>query len=172
MSKLFVLENMGFRVTWKLLMIGLIGENQIPQTITQADIIEYLESSLVIEDEQVDNKILLICEKDSFKRFVDILKKFASLDGSDASIQKRKWRAFLLKELLDDISKESIRGMLELIEFWVTMGSPTDCPMTLPCCETQNSIANYFTEASYNNNIRKNRKWLEEEVSQIIKLEI
>ena len=92
MNKLYVLKELGFRVSWKLLAIGLYGMDEIPPSITRTDITDYLEDSLTEINGQTDNTVALICEKDAPEKFDKLLKKLASEDAADSVIQKRKWR--------------------------------------------------------------------------------
>lgn len=171
MNKLCALKNMGFKISWKLITIGLFGDDEIPPSITHSNVVEYLDSLLTGINEQTDNIIALICEKDNSTKFDSVLRKLASEDVSDIAIQKRKWRACLLKILIDNISQDYLQGLLELMEFWVSMGKPDDCPQTFPNSDNKKSVQDYFTQASYEFNVNKNRGWLNEEVLSIVKLE-
>ena len=171
MNKLYILKSMGFKVTWKLMTMGLFGNNGIPPLITRADVVEYLDGLLTDINEQTDEIILLICEKDDSAKFDNIMKALAMKDAADIVIQKRKWRACLLKNVIDNISADCLQGLLELMEFWTSMGMPDDCPQTFPNRDSKESIQNYFTQASYEYNLSINREWLSEEIQSIVSLE-
>ena len=164
MNKLNSLENMGFRISWKLISIGLYGDGEIPIQLTHNDVLEYIDSLLMDFNEQTDTIITLICEKNSRVEFDDFLKKLANEDDSNTAIEKRKWRAYLLKTLLDTISKDCLQGMLALMEFWILMGKPDDCPFSFPIKSDSKSIQEYFSQSSYDFNVTKNREWLEREI--------
>lgn len=170
MNKLKCLENMGFKTSWKLISIGLFGEKEIPTQLTYNDVLEFLDNSLAKIDEQTNNAIALFCEKDDFTRFSKLLKELAENEQSDATIQKRKWRAYLLKKILDNISEDCLQGLLELMGFWMSMQELDDCPQTFPD-SNQKSIQDYFTQSSYEFNVAKNQDWLNEEILTIIKEE-
>lgn len=171
MNKLLVLKKMGFKISWNLIVIGLYGHDEIPPLITRLDIVNYLDSMLTDVDEQTDNMIALICEKDDNTKFDKLLEEFASRDNSNIDIQKRKWRAYLLKNLIDNISEDSLQGLLELMDFWVSMGIQPNCPQAFPNSNNKESIQEYFTQASYEFYLNKNREWLDEEIQNVIKLE-
>lgn len=171
MNKLCVLKNLGFKISWNLIAIGLYGNGEISPSITHLDVVDYLDGLLTDIDEQTDNIIALICEKEDFTKFDRLLKELASEDDSNIAIQKRKWRVCLLKNLLDNINEDSLQGLLELMEFWVSMGKPDNCPQTFPNSDNKKSIQEYFTQASYEFNLNKNREWLNEEIQSIVKLE-
>lgn len=172
MNKLFFLKNMGFKISWKLITIGLFGNDEIPPLLTHNDLVEYLYSLLTDINEQTDDIITLICEEDNSTNFKSILKKLADEDVSDITIQKRKWRAFLLKNLIDNISCDCLQGLLELMEFWLSMEKPNDCPQIFPSNDNEKSVQDYFTQASYEFNLKMNRSWLDKEISTIIDLEV
>ncbi len=172
MNKLYVLKNMGFKISWKLINIGLLGDGEIPPSITHSDVVEYLDSLLTDINEQTDDIITLICEKDNSMKFDSVLKRLTYEDDADIAIQKRKWRACLLKILIDNINKDCLQGLLELMEFWISMGKPNDCPQVFPVSEYKESVQEYFTQASYEFNVNKNREWLNEEILSIVKLDV
>ena len=123
MNKLYVLKNMGFKISWKLIAIGLLGNDEIPPSITQLNAVEYLDGLLTDINEQTDDIITLICEKDNLTEFDKVLKELTRKDAADIVIQKRKWRACLLKILIDNINKNCTQGLLELMSFgyqWVS----------------------------------------------------
>lgn len=171
MNKLYILKNMGFRISWKLIAIGVFGNGEILPSITLSDVVDFLDDSLRDINEQTDNIIKLICEKDDSIEFYNILKKLAKEDTADIIIQKRKWRACLLKIMIDNINDDYLQGLLELIEFWVSMGKPNDCPQIFPSKDNKKSVQNYFTQASYELNLNKNKEWLKKEILNIVKLE-
>lgn len=161
---------MGFKISWNLIAIGLYGNDEIPPSITHRDVVDYLDSLLTDIDEQTDNIIALICEKEDYTKFDVLLKKLANEDNSNIAVEKRKWRAYLLKNLIDNINEDCLQGLLELMDFWVSMGNPDDCPQTFPSSDNK-SVQDYFTQASYEFNLNKNREWLSEEIQSIVKLE-
>lgn len=168
MNKLHILENLGFKITWRLMQIGVKGSREIPAILSRAEILEYLGDLLNNIDNQTDHIISLICEDNPIE-FNTMLEKFAESDGCDISIQKRKWRAYLLKTLLDNLSRDPLQGLLDLMEFWLAMGKPDYCPHVFPTDETVKK--DYFTEATYDLLVKKNQDWLDEEISEIIRSE-
>lgn len=171
MNKLCVLKNLGFKISWSLIAIGLYGDCEIPPLITRLDIVDYLDGLLTDIDENTDNIITLVCEKEDNIKFDRLLKKLASEDDSNISTQKHKWRVYLLKELIDNIAEDSLQGLLALMEFWVLMGKPDNCPQKFPSSDSKESIQEFFTQESYKFYLSKNREWLNEEIMRIVKSE-
>jgi len=171
MTKLNILKNMGFKISWKLISIGLFGYDEIPILLNHNDVIEHLNDLLTNIDNPTDNIIALFIEKDNLAKFNTVLTEFASKDNSDIDLQKRKWRVYILKNTIDNISKDCLQGMLELMEFWISFGLPEDCPQSFPNKDSIESIQSYFTEDSYKFNLEKNIEWIEKETLSIIKSE-
>lgn len=170
MNNLYIINSMGFKISWKLISIGLYGNDEIPVSLTYDDVLKYLDSLLTDIDEQTDNIIALVCEKEDSTKFDKLLKDLANNDKSNIVIEKRKWRACLLKKLIDNINEDCLQGLLELMDFWVSMGKPDNCPQTFPSTDNK-SVQDYFTQASYEFNLNKNLEWLNEEIQIIVKLE-
>lgn len=159
---------MGFKLSWNLIAIGLYGYEEIPVSLNYDDVFDYLDDLLVNTNEQIDTIIALVCEKEEVEKFDRLLKELASKDNSNIMIQKRKWRACLLKILINNISQDVLQGLLELMEFWISMGKPYDCPLSFPSDGSKESVQDYFTKSSYDFNLNKNIKWLNEEISTIV----
>lgn len=162
---------MGFKISWKLISIGLFGYDEIPILLNHNDVIEYLDNSLTSIDDETDNTIALFIERDNLEKFNAILWDFANKDDSDIVLQKRKWRVFVLKNTIDNISKDSLQGMLELMEFWILFGLTDDCPQAFPNKDSTESIQSYFSEDSYRFNLKRNIEWIKKEILSIIKSE-
>lgn len=171
MNKLHVLENMGFKISWKLLYIGLYGEDEIPVSLTCDEVCDYLDSLLKVIYGQTDNIITLIGEKEDSEKFEKLLKKLADEDDFNIGIQKRKWRAYLLQNVIENIHEDWFEGLLELTEFWITMGMPADCPLTLPRSGKKKAVQEYYSQPSYECNLNKNREWLKEEIRSMMQWE-
>ena len=171
MNKLFDLKKMGFKISWNLIAMGVYGNDEIPPTITHIDVIDYLDNLLIDINEQTDNIISLVCEKDDCVKFDRLLKKLADEDSANIAVQKRKWRACLLKNLIDNISKDYLQGLLELLTFWASMGMPNDCPQKIPSENDEKEIQEYFTKESYKLILDENRMWLNYEIKNIIELD-
>lgn len=166
-----MIKNMGFSTPWKLISIGLHGSDEIPIELTRSEVVDFLDGSLTEITPQTDDIISLICEEDDETKFNTLLNRFANSDPSDYMIQKRKWRAYLLKTLIDNISADYLQAIIELMEFWVSMGIPNDCPQPFPKEGNKALIQEYFTESSLEYLLNKNRCWLKEEIDSIIKAE-
>ena len=171
MNKLDVLKNMGFKISWKLISFGLFGNAEIPPTLTRREIIDYLTDSLTVVGKRTDDIVSLICEENDPVKFDARLRQLASRDTTDTTIQKRKWRAYLLKRTLDNISEDYLQRLLELMEFWMSMGRPDDCPLIFPDNVDKESVQSYFTQKTSEFNVLKNKRWLKEEIDSIISAE-
>ena len=80
MNKLIILENIGFKISWKLISIGLFGDVEIPISLTHDDVLDYLNGLLTDINEQTDNIIALICEKDNYTKFNIVLANKKTLE--------------------------------------------------------------------------------------------
>ena len=96
-----------------------------------------------------------------------MIKKYADADESDILLQKRKWVVCLFKILIDNINKDCTQGLLELMEFWTTVGAGSVCPIVFTKKDNGSSVTEFFTEASYIMNLNKCRDWLVREINDI-----
>lgn len=168
MNKLKLIEKMGFKITWKLIYIGLYGASKIPVQLNCAELFDYLIDRLNDNDEWVDEIVLLICEKEDKTKILSLISQFAKNEKSDNILQERKWRAFMLNNILSNICDDCLQGLLQLMEFWYLNSSYNDIPLDIPDSRDVNSIKNYFTESMYKKQIVKNKNWLNKEIVLII----
>lgn len=154
---------MGFKVSWKLIALGLFGSDKIPIQLTYTDLFDYLDRRLSDDDEWVNESISLICEKGNESAVRKLIQKFADNDCCDIEIQERKWRAFILRNVLDGLNTDCLQGLLQLMDFWISMGMSKKCPQAFPGTNEGLSVQDYFTESTYNQQIDNNKKWLEQE---------
>ena len=166
MNKLIEIQNMGFRVSWKLIEIGLCGYSYIAQQLSKDDVYEYCNERLLQEDEETDNCIKLICQVDN-DGFTKTLHDLARNENSNVQLQLRKWRAFLLAETLESVGEDYFQGLLELTEFWASVDFPSDSPHLYQTESTQE----YYTQAMYDTLAEKNQLWVKDEIELIISQE-
>lgn len=172
MNKLIVIKKMKFKITWKFIAIGLYGLNEIPPILTYDELFEYLDMLLnEAPNEKTDKIISLFCEQNDKQKVDKILRKFVVEDNSDNVIQLRKWKAFILKRLLDDSPCDVLEGLIALMDFWVSMGQPEDCPHFFPADNDKLEIEKYFTQYTYDLLLKKNRVWLNKECSCLVESE-
>lgn len=168
MNPLQNMEKLGFKITWKLIQIGLHGTKTISPLWRFDELFEYLCNVLNEINEQTDKVVSLVCEWNDVSEVNRLLKKFAKADPSMEKIQIRKCRAYLLKTLLDNLNSDCLQGLLELMEFWTSIGISQDCPHEFPSNAKSSNLQNYFTPSNYNNLVLKNRIWLKQEIDSII----
>ncbi len=171
MNTLKAIENMGFKITWKLIYFGLFGYDLIPIQLTYDEMFDYLDEKLYAVNKNTDSVIQLICEKDDNDRINSLVYKFANIECSEVSIQERKWRAYLLKSTLDNLSSDCLQAILQLMEFWTSMGMPDDCPQKFPKKLDEKSREEYFTPSMLTILITQNTEWLQKEVERVIGME-
>lgn len=160
---------MGLKITWRVIAIGLFGDSYILPQLTKDDVFEYLDSLLTVETTETDKIINLICERDNSVKTDELIYCFAETENADLDLQLRKWRAYLLKKILDRSKEDFMQGLLDLTEFWVSVGMPKDSPHEYP--NRNHVVSNYFSEETFVRLRSKNESWLSQEIQNINSLE-
>ena len=111
--------NIGFKITWKLICIGLFGKSYISPQVSRNDVFVFLDHLLTIGHTQSENIIQVICEQDNPDRIDSLIQLLSNQEHSDEQTQLRKWRAFLLSKTLSTLPSDSFQGLLILTEFWM-----------------------------------------------------
>lgn len=112
---------MGFDISWKLILIGLQSKKTEAWQLSRKEIIDYLITQLEGSENQTREKqvISLICIAEDAEAFGRKLQCLAEDEPSDVALQKRKWSAYLLKQILDANIQDPVQGLLELLFFLV-----------------------------------------------------
>ena len=167
MNPLKKIEEMGLSVTWRLLEIGLCGSQKIPPVLMYSDIVAYLDCSLIHDCQQADRIITLLCFREETLKIKELIKEYAKQESSNLSLQQRKWRAYLLQSCLDSLSDDCLQGLMELMEFWISMDRPKESPFDFPKSTGTLIKQSYFTPSVYQIQRMKNYLWLNQEISAI-----
>ena len=167
------IEQMGFRITWKFISIGLFGCKEIENQISYDEMFEYLDILLEKEDEAFDDIITLLCVKNNEFELELLIKELADNDQSEYAFELHKWRVCLLKKILDNKNEDALQGLLELMEFWLPIKDEVDCPHVFPeNTGNKEAVHNYFTETMYIYLINENQMWIEKEIKKIRRVEL
>lgn len=170
MNALVFMRSLGLKISWKLMAVGLYGDGGAPAELTRQEVLDFLDLCLTREGPQMARIIAILCEENDHDAMDAKVKEFAGLDGSDLSLQKRKWRAYRLARLLEELSADPLQGLLALMEFWLPARG-TGCPLTFPRKDGSPSAEEYFTRSNYDAMVQRNRTWLSEEIGKIQRAE-
>lgn len=171
MNKLEELTKMNFKVTWKLIKIGYLGLEFIQPQLDRKDISDYACIYLKNANDNLEQIVQLIDEKNDEYEFIQILEKLSNSENSDIELQIRKWVIYLTKKMLENLDDNYVEGLLNITEFWVSLGQPSISPHILQGVENSITVQDYYTEYMYNIIVNKHIKWVEEEIEKIIHLE-
>jgi hypothetical protein len=165
------LKLIGFSINWTLLKIGYEGETFLPPQLSINDICQYAEN--LIENMNFGYELIvgLIIAKEDKDDFIRILETLSKTECVDYSVQERKWRVYLVKNILDTLPVDYLNGLLELTELWVSLGLPEDCPNIIQSRNNSYTPQEYYTQSMYETNIIQNRQWIYDEIKSINLLE-
>lgn len=169
MNKINKIIQMGLKITWRVLAIGLFGESYIAPQISRDDVFEYLDSLLTVETLETNKIIELICERDNSTKSDKMVCCYAEMENTDLETQLRKWRVYLLQQILDNANRDFMQVLLDLTEFWVSVGMPDDSPHEYP--NKNNVSKDYFTEKTFIRVKAKSENWVLNEMQKINSLE-
>lgn len=171
MNKLKEIADLGLNVTWQVIAIGLFGKEYIVKQLSREEMFEYLDDQLNVETKETNKIIQLICEKENDWKADKLLLSFVETEKADVTLQLRKWRVYLLKKTLNHISPDCLRGLLELNEFWASVGFPDDSPHIIPGNPPSLTIQEYYTQDMFDYLLKRNNLWAVKEINDIKILE-
>lgn len=167
MKKLNEVIRIGFKVNWTFIEIGYLGQENIPPQINESDICDYCY--LLLEDDKLDYQpiIELISEKNDKYTFREILHNLSEKEGVDYELQVRKWRVYIVKNTLRNLPEDTFEGLLELMELWITLGIPKDCPFEIQGRDNKLSPEEYYTNEQFKIAKEQNIAWINKEIDTI-----
>ena len=169
MNKLFEIEELGLRITWKLIWLGLNGKDDMAEQLRKEDALEYLNEKLGYSEHYIDEMIFILCNCEDDERTDRYLKRLAERENTSEIIQYRKWQVYLLERILVQPKDDPLQGMLELMEYWTSAGDMSRTPFSLP---TQKTAHAYFTSANYQECFAKSKAWARSEIQNIQQTEV
>lgn len=167
MNKLIKLRQMGFSIPWKLMLMGRRTPEIAPEQVSREEIVAYLMTLLEGSTDPATEAqtVSLICAAEDGEAFDRQLQRLAEDDPSDAALQKRKWCAYFLAQILEADLQDPVQGLMELLFFWCNIGDGARCPHDLM---EKLSPEAFFTAPYYKEARAQNRAWLQEEIREII----
>ena len=111
MNKLFEIEKLGLRITWKLIWLGLNGKDDMAEQLRKEDALEYLNEKLGYSEHYIDEMIFILCNCEDAERTDQYLKRLAERENTSEIIQYRKWQVYLLERILAQPKDDSLQGL-------------------------------------------------------------
>ena len=167
MNKLIKLRQMGFSIPWKLILMGRHFPEAAPEPLGRAEIVTYLMTLLEgSADPALEAQaISLLCAAEDGDAFDRQLQRLAQDDPADEALQRRKWCAYFLAQILEAEIQDPVQGLLELLFFWCNIGCSARCPHDLM---EKLSPETFFCDSNYQHVLAQNRVWLQKEIAEIL----
>lgn len=171
MNRLQKISEMNINITWLFIEIGYKGYKNIEPIINKQEVYEYAYSVLENTDKDFEDIALLLSAKSDDYEFNQILNKLVKLENSDFELQVRKWVVYLTQNMISNIERDYLEGLLTMTGFWILLGEPKDCPHIFQGVGNNITQEDYYTEEMYNLLINKHKEWIKKEIKQIRDLE-
>lgn len=161
-------DQMGFRLTWKFINIGLYGREEVCAQISHDEMFEYFEILLETECDELEDVIELLCVKKEPFELDKLINELSENEQSDFAFELHKWRLYLLKKILDNRNEDFLQNLLALMEFWLPIRDKIECPHLFPEPDTNSdSVKEYFTEKMHAKLVNRNHAWLQKEIKKV-----
>lgn len=159
------------KVNWKYIYIGYIGYKEITPQLSKEDIVQY--GDYLLEKENYCNDLisqLVGCSQDNYE-FNIILERLQKREKESLELQMRKWIVCLANEMLNKLPNDYTEGLLELNEFWISLGQPKNCPHIYQSVQNNITPQEYYTQKMFNRIIKEHREWVKMEIDDIKRIE-
>ncbi|MEM7761913.1 MAG: DUF2247 family protein [Cyanobacteria bacterium P01_A01_bin.40] len=134
---------------------------------------EYIENFAFQKVEKYEGDILdIVIELTSIK-FLDsakiliLLEEMCNEEKIDLEISMKKWRLAMLEEILDNLSNDCLYDLIELSDFWISWGTPSDKPHLIQRLDSKLNPTEYYSEKNYQKTLEAHKIWIEQEKYKI-----
>ena len=164
MIKINEIENLGLKITWKLLYLGFSKNNSFDRQIYLNDIIKYAINQVEL-GEKNDLIYQLMCVYDYEELLaLDILYKLGETENSCYNIEIRKIKVLIAYKCTLVMNNNYIDGLNELYDLYFKLGEPENMPMVIQGVNNFITPKEYFKEQTYEMLYNKIRNWIEREL--------
>jgi len=146
---------------------------EFPPLISTDDIAAYADERLASSDPVEQVLIVALVSSDlrseSRETIKELLTPLSGLGGGDPDIELRKWRLVLLEEVLVNMPKDALHGLMALTEFWQSFGFPSDSPHDVQGRGNTTSPSEYYQQDNLHRLVARHRAWIEDEKAALKK---
>ena len=151
--------------------IALKGLDEVPTILSYDECIDWIYERLENPGPETETMIQLIIEKDDPEQFMTILSAMAENELSDWSVQKRKWRVWLLHNMIENLPQDPTDGIATILEFWLSLGDPVDRPIQVSL-QDRNWFQHFiFSKENYEKVKKDHIEWISKELSILRRLD-
>lgn len=163
------MRDMGMRVNWRTLLVGLEGPGKHPPTITLGDVSAFASEQHATRTtaESEDVVAVLVASSDDAGEAREILQRLAEKEESDPERELRKWRLVLLRQAMMDLPADPLYGLIALTEFWERFDFPADSPHVVQGRGNRLDPSAYYTKENYLALVQKHRDWAHREATSL-----
>jgi polyhydroxyalkanoate synthesis regulator phasin len=112
-----------------------------------SDTLIELFSAGSLEKEEVTELLEDICEQEKI--------------NEESSL--KKWRLYMLEEILDNLSNDCLYDLIRLTDFWLAWENPEDKPHLIQGMDSEMNPTEYYSESNYKKLIKAHKDWIIEE---------
>ena len=113
------LKQMGFKITWRLICIGLSGNDFYTPYIVIDDVLDYIKNNIYESNEHFEEFLTLLSNEYDIEILEKKLVEFAEKENTLNVFEFRKWRARNLSiRLTSEKSKEHFYS--NIYDFWMS----------------------------------------------------
>jgi len=168
MSKLEKFNELGVRITWKLIDLGFKRSDIFKDELSTREIIDYAISIMIKEDNVAVDIIDLACEYDTnVDKINKCVKKLAEKENAKYEFEYRKWRVIYVLRNLPNCEVDFINGLIELGDIWVKLGFPSDSPHLFQGRHNDVIPDQYYTQKNYDALLHRHIEWIKNEIGAI-----
>ncbi len=167
MKKIDSLIQMKFDITWEIIRLGWLGPGDFQRQLSVDEISAFAEVEI---EKAYGIKLDYISELCVTKDEESIDENLMHLSPEISERTVRIWRVLLLKELLDILPDDPLKGLIELTDFWLKFGNPEDSPHTIQGVGNIIQPLEYYTDQNYINIISKHKTWVDKEKNNLLEI--
>jgi hypothetical protein len=154
---------------WGVIFYGFKGVPELEDKIDAPYIANFAFSKLNCEGEELATSLVGLTSATFLEtsEIEGLLEDICTRKHINFELSLRKWRFILLEELLDNLPDDPIYALLEITEFWLSWGNPSDKPHIIQGVDNDLTPNQYYTLKNLKELVNKHKQWMADEIRKL-----
>ena len=160
-------------VDYGVILQSWIGIPGVNIKLKYQDIIDFAIKRINNSPNELEENLLIdltsVCFLDNAE-ITRILTELCDFEQVNITMSLRKWRLYLLKNILNDLETDALYVLIRLSEFWIEWQTVLIDPIPHLYQGVNNSMSpqDYYSEENMNRTIDIHKKWIENEIKSVV----
>ena len=163
------LENEGL-LDWGIILQGWRGVSGGNYKLQTDYIKDFALKEIEKKCEDISDTLIELFSAGSLEKeeVTELLEDICEQEKINEEVSLKKWRLYMLEEVLDSLSNDCLYDLIHLTDFWLAWGNPEDKPHSIQGMDSEMNPTEYYSDNNYKKLIKAHKDWIAQEKKRII----